>query len=156
MVLTRRHLRLALLAGLGWILAESILFWLTARQIGFFPTLLFLTGKGVIGFFLLAANLRTILGRVALKQWRHGLGQLGSASFAALGAFLIFLPGFLTTLAGLALFSHSVRAGVVRWLKREKTGRNRDEIITLDANEWREIGRRKPRRRTPKSPTVVP
>jgi len=156
MVVMRRHLRLALAAGLAWIVIESLLFWLTARQIGFFPTLLFLTGKGLVGFVLLAANLRAILGKVALSRWSQGLTQLGPAAFAALGAFLIFLPGFLTTFAGLALFSPSVRGKVMRWARAEKKRSRRDEVLTLDPEEWREISSRKPRRRTAKSPSVLP
>lgn len=139
MIVTRRHLRLALFAGLGWIAVEALLFWLMAGAIGFFPTLLLLTVKGVGGFMLLAANLRGILGKVALGGLRNGLAAVSDAGFAALGAFLIFLPGFMTTLAGLALFAPSVRMGLVRWLSREKKRGGGDGILSLDPQEWREV-----------------
>ena len=139
MIVTRRHLRIALFAGLGWIAVEAFLFWLMAGAIGFFPTLLLLTVKGVGGFMLLAANLRGILGKVALGDLRNGLAAVSDTGFAALGAFLIFLPGFLTTLAGLALFAPSVRMGLVRWLRREKKKGGGDGILSLDPQEWREV-----------------
>lgn len=163
MIVTRRHLRFALFAGLGWIAAEAFLFWLMAGAIGFFPTLLLLTVKGIGGFMLLAANLRGILGKVALGDLRNGLAAVSDAGFAALGAFLIFLPGFLTTLAGLALFAPSLRMGLVRWLRREKKRGGSDGILSLDPQEWREVETPQPplaqgdppalrrKRRTPRS-----
>lgn len=139
MVIHRRHLRLALYAGLAWIVAEAVLFWLVAGQIGFFPTLLLLTVKGIGGFMLLASQLRSIFGKIAVRDLKNGLAAISDAGFLALGAFLIFLPGFIPTLAGLALFAPSVRMRVVSWMNREKTRRPADGIITLDPDEWREV-----------------
>jgi len=139
MIVTRRHLRIAFLAFLGWFLAEALLFVLLGRAIGFLPAILLLAGKGLLGFMLFARNMRAILGKVALGDFRNGLAAVSDAGFAAAGAFLICLPGLLTTLAGLALFSPSIRAGVVRWARREKKGGG-DRILSLDAEEWREIG----------------
>ena len=156
MIITRRHLRLALFAGLGWIAAEAVLFWLTAGAIGFFPTLMLLTVKGVGGFMLLAANLRGILGKVALGDLRNGLAAISDAGFAALGAFLIFLPGFLTTLAGLALFSPSIRVALVRWLRRERKSGGGDGFLSLDPNEWREVETPRPPPSITESPALRP
>jgi UPF0716 family protein affecting phage T7 exclusion len=139
MVLHRRHLRLALYAGLGWIIAEAALFWLVAGQIGFFPTLLVMTVKGIGGFMLMAGQLRKILGKVALRDLKNGFAAISDAGFLALGAFLIFLPGFIPTLAGLALFAPSVRMRIVAWLNREKARQPADGVITLDPREWQEL-----------------
>lgn len=142
MIVTRRHLRLAALAALGWFLVEALLFYLLGRAIGFFPAILLLAAKGLFGFALFARNMRAILGKVALGSLRNGLAAVSDAGFAAAGAFLIFLPGLLTTLAGLALFSPSLRAGLMRWVKREKgRGAPADGVLSLDASEWREIDR---------------
>lgn len=152
MVITRRLLRLIGLGAIGWAMAEIVLFYLIGNAIGFLPATLAMMAKGFVGFVLLAANLRTILPRVALNGLGNGVAALSDAGFATLGAFLIFLPGVLTTLAGLALFSPSVRHGLVKWLKREKDrpGVDRDGILSLDATEWQEIS--PPKRRSPRKP----
>lgn len=141
MVITRRLLRLAGFGALAWLVIEVVLFYLLGNAIGFLPATLLMMGKGVIGFVLLAGHLRTILSKAALSNLTNGLAAVSDAGFAALGAFLIFLPGIVTTLAGLALFSPSIRHALVKWLKREKSrpGVDRDGILSLDPSEWREI-----------------
>lgn len=139
MIVTRRHLRFLFTAGLVWFAVECLLFWLLAGAIGFFPATFAMAFKGVVGFLLLASNVRKILAKVALSDLKTGLVAISDTSFAALGALLILLPGFLTTLVGLALFSPSIRMTLVRWLKREKKKGGGDGILSLDATEWREI-----------------
>lgn len=156
MILTRGILRIIFLACIGWIAVECVLFYLLAGTIGFLPATMVMVVKGIGGFLLLGANLRAILGKVGLHDLRNGLAAISDASFAALGAFLIMLPGCLTTLAGLALFSPSIRMALVRRMNREKRHADRDGVISLDASEWSEISKvgeeqpAKPRKRTPR------
>ncbi|MCA0424964.1 MAG: FxsA family protein [Proteobacteria bacterium] len=148
MMITPRLFRRAAYGGLLYIAVECFLFWLIAREVGILPMMAFVTLKGLVGFALFAGQLRAVFTGVALNPVRRGLSGLGSAGFGALGAFLILLPGVLTTLAGLALFAPSVRSLLLRWVRREKHRSARDEVITLDADEWRELGtRKKPRKR---------
>lgn len=147
MTITPRHFRLAALVGIAWIGCESLLFWLAAHQIGVLPVLAFITLKGFAGFALFATHLRSLFRGAALRPLQKGLSGLGSAGISALGAFLIFLPGMVLTLLGLALFAPSVRGAILRWAKREKRRSRRDEIVTLDAREWRDLGVVRPSRR---------
>lgn len=157
MKITPRHFRRAAWVGVLYISVECFLFWLVAREIGILPVMAFVTLKGLAGFALFAGQLRSVFTGFALNPVRRGLGGLGSAGFGALGAFLILLPGFLSTLAGLALFAPSVRALLLRWARREKGRSARDEVITLDANEWRDLGsRKKPRKRTERPRELSP
>jgi len=132
-------LRLAGLAAVLWFMAESALFWLAISTFGLMPTLAFLALKGIGGLVLLTSSLRGVFTGLALNPLTRGLGGIGEAGLVALGAFLIFLPGFAATLAGLALFAPSIRTGVVNWIRREKKASGRDTIITLDAADWREL-----------------
>lgn len=147
MIITQRLFRRAAFAGVLFIGVECVLFWLAGQQLGILPVMAFVTLKGFAGFALLVVHLRSALRGIALNPLRRGLSGLGSAGAGALGAFLIALPGFLTTLMGLALFSPTMRARAVRWMQREKRRSGRDEIITLDADEWRDLGAR---RKTPR------
>lgn len=145
MTITPRHFRLAAFAGLGFIMLEAVLFWLLSGHFGVFPVMVFVALKGFAGFALLARHLREVLRSMALNPLRRGLNGIGSTGLSALGAFLIFLPGIATTLIGLALFAPSVRGGLVRLIRREKSRNPRENIVTLDADEWREVGKVKKR-----------
>lgn len=151
MMITPRHFRVAAYAGLAFIALESVLFWLAARQLGILPVMAFVALKGFVGFGLLARHLREVLRSMALNPLRRGLTGLGSTGVSALGAFLIFLPGIATTLVGLALFAPSVRTGLMRLIRREKARNPRQDIVTLDADEWRELGavKKRVRRKVP-------
>lgn len=139
MIIKPFTLRLAGIGAAVWFLAESLLFWLCIQTFGLMPTLLALTLKGIGGLMLFVSSLKGLLRGVAVNPLSRGLSGLGDAGFSALGAFLIFLPGFAATLAGLALFSPSVRTGIMAWAKREKKASGRDQVITLDAADWQEI-----------------
>ena len=158
MSITPRHFRLAAFFGLCWIALECLLFWLAAGAVGVLPVLAFVTLKGFAGFMLFARGLRGIFGNLAANPVRNGLSGLGTAGFNAAGAFLIFLPGFGATLAGLALCAPSVRGAILSWVNREKRRGGRDAIVTLDTKEWREVGvrRKSPAPRARKSTDVAP
>lgn len=143
MSITPLLFRRVALFGLGWIAAECFLFWLAAGAVGVLPVLAFVTLKGIGGFMLFASSLRGIFSSLANNPIRNGLSGLGTAGLTALGAFLIFLPGFGATLAGLALFAPSVRGALLSWVNREKRRSGRDTIVTLDTKEWREVGVRR-------------
>lgn len=153
MILAPKHLRWLLWAGLGWLGLEIVLFWLAAGTFGFLPTLALMALKGAGGFLLLMRHVRSVVRSLAVNPLHRGLSGLGSSGFAALGAFLILMPGFTPALAGIALFSPSVRMGIVQWLRKEKRSSPSEDIVTLDAREWREIS--PPRRRTKKSTPPV-
>ena len=155
MILRKRHLRLAGFAGLAWIVLESLLFYVSVGAIGVFPTLALLTLKGIGGLFLLVISLRWAFRGMAIQPGRRGLGGAASALFSAAGALLILVPGFASTLLGLALFSPSLRAALTRLLWREKKRGGREAIVTLDPGEWREVSVRKPRRPR-KSRSIAP
>ncbi|HRK23358.1 MAG TPA: FxsA family protein [Beijerinckiaceae bacterium] len=131
-----------------WFVVEVVLFWLATGTFGVLPTLAALALKGILGGMLLLAHLRSVLSGLPKAVLTRGLGGLGSTGFAALGALLIFLPGMLTTVAGLALFSPSVRNWVMNRFRRKQHASGAEGTITLEPNEWREVSSRS-RRRAP-------
>lgn len=144
MIVRRWHLRMAALGVLGWIIAEALLFYAATRSIGVMATILFMALKGLGGLALFAIAVRTVLRNLARTGRRRGLPGAAHAGFAALGALLILVPGFLAPLLGVALYSPSARLGLLRFLKRR---RERDRsVLTLDRSEWREVSARRPRR----------
>lgn len=153
MAINPRYLRLIGGLALLWLVGECVLFWLASSTFGVFPTLAFLALKGIGGMMLLATSLKTAMRGFALNPLSRGVTGLGASGFSALGAFLILLPGFATSLLGLALFAPSVRTGILNWIRRDKRRNKQDAIITLDSQEWTEIGVRKTRapRKPPQS-----
>jgi UPF0716 family protein affecting phage T7 exclusion len=137
------------LAALGWIVAESVLVYAATKTFGVLPVFAFLTFKGLGGLLILAISFKAILTTLTLRNARRGLSGAAAALFSAAGAALILLPGLMTTFAGIALFSPSVRDWLTTSVKRR--GRTRDQILSLDPSEWSEVrpesNRRKPKRR---------
>ncbi len=156
MKLIRLHPRLLLAAGLGWIGLEFVLFWLCVQSIGVFPTLAFLTIKGGIGIILLATTLRGVFRTVVEGRFRQGVSHFGSALFVAAGALLVLLPGFLSTFAGLALFSPSARTSIFRMIRRGRRKSGRETIVALDPSEWRDVSAGKQKKRNSRSSAIVP
>lgn len=139
MILRRVQIRLAGLALLGWIVCEMLLFYAATRTIGVLPPIGLMALKGFAGLALLVFSMRRAFAGVLRAPGRRGLYGGINALFAAAGAGLILLPGFLASLAGLALFSPSVRSALLR---RIVGGRRRDRdrsIITLDRREWADL-----------------
>jgi UPF0716 family protein affecting phage T7 exclusion len=133
----------ALLFFLAWLIFEWLIFSAIAVRLGFFLTIFLYVAKGGLGLVLLAFAFRRIgLSRGRIASARNLTGVAGELAAMALGAILIAIPGILPTLAGLALFSPSVRKRLGRWfLQREAGGgraRNPDEI-DLDAGDYRRM-----------------
>ncbi len=119
-----------------WLVAEWLLFGLISRHIGWFLTILLSILKGGLGLFLLGFVLRRMqLNFRDILQSGEGRLRLAEPLLAIFGAILICLPGFVASLAGLALFSPSIRA----WLLRRFGRQNSSDFIDLSSDDYREI-----------------
>lgn len=98
-----------------WFGLEILAFSLVAHSLGFLASLALALGTTLLGL----SDIRRLL-----TIWpRAGSGEARSVSaydggLSALGAFLLILPGFVSDLAGLALKSPSVRAGLAQRLSK--------------------------------------
>lgn len=146
--------RRVLFAIVVWFAAELVLFYAASQTIGVLASVAFMAAKGLGGLVLFARALRTGLRKAA--EPRRGLGGIADALFAALGALLILIPGFLAPLAGIALFSPSARIYVVRKVKDARSKRAHPDIVSLEKSEWREVSARRPRRSPRKVRSLVP
>ena len=101
-------------------LAEIAGFILVGRAIGVLPTLALILIALVGGLALLRRQSVAALVRIRadLGAGRDPGPQLADAALQALGAVLIALPGFLTSLVGLALFVPRLRASLRGSLSR--------------------------------------
>jgi UPF0716 protein FxsA len=141
-----RHVKLMLL---GWLLAEVLLFILVVRMLGFGGAVLLGIATSVVGI----ATLRR-LGASAVNLLRGNVAGSGGSEgavpdglLAALGAFLLIVPGFVSDLAGLALATPSVRHRILARLgSRGPAGpkvvrRRTDGVVDLTPNEWSVVDR---------------
>ena len=134
-----------------WIGLELLAFSLVVHTLGFLATLVLSLATTLQGL----SDIRRLLvfrGGGESKENRNGSLQDGGLS--ALGAFLLILPGFVTDLAGLALKSPSVRAGLARrWADMGVTRdarRSRDDpsVIDLTPHDYRNVDQpKRPARR---------
>jgi UPF0716 protein FxsA len=130
--------------------AEIALFLMVAALVGWFWVCILFVATSAIGIFLLRRSGRSDLGRVAdglAKEGWRGVNRNTQGLANVLGAFLLVLPGFITDLAGAALFIPAVR----RWGARVMAGmaqkpKLREDVIDLEPGEWRRIPEKKPRR----------
>jgi UPF0716 protein FxsA len=137
----------AFIALLALPAAEIALFLILAALIGWFWTSILFVATSALGIFLLRHSGRSDLARVAdglAKGGLRGVNRNTQALANVLGAFLLILPGFITDLAGAALFVPAVR----RWAARAMTGtaqkpRPGDGVIDLEPGEWRRIPEKK-------------
>jgi UPF0716 protein FxsA len=139
-----------IIIGIGlWCAAEFCAFALVVSYLGLSGALLLGLATTVIGFSLLrrlgrdaASNLRQVFGGEGLVLQQ---GKLLDGGFAAFGAVLLILPGFLSDLIGLALSAPSIRFWLADRLKGKKATHpfepaySRDQIIDLGAQEWRRV-----------------
>jgi UPF0716 protein FxsA len=143
-----------------WIIIAVLL--LPVAEIATFVVVALLIGWGW-AFLLMAAT--TFAGFVVLKRAGRGrLANFGAAvtrndtagieanagSFLAiLGGILLFLPGFLTDLAGAALLLPPVRrACAARFRAIIGTPTSSRSVLDLEPDEWRQV----PDRETPRDP----
>jgi len=130
--------------------AEIALFLILAALIGWFWTACLFIATSVLGLFLLRRRGRRDLGRLADALATDGLRGVNRDTRGlgnVLGAFLLILPGFLTDLAGAALFIPAVRRWAARSVARTpQKPQPRDGVIDLEPSEWRRIPEKKRRR----------
>jgi len=134
--------------------AEIALFLILAALIGWAWTVTLFVATSALGLFLLRRSGRRDLARVAdgvakgdLRAVSRNTPELANV----VGAFLLILPGFITDLAGAALFIPAVR----RWAARAIAGvaqkpKPRDGVVDLEPGEWRRIPEKKRGRPRPK------
>lgn len=154
MIFERKHLRLAALGLIGWIVVETVLFVAATRTIGVLATLLFMALKGFGGLLLFVVSIKGALSDFTRPSRR--MTGLSGAAFRALGALLILVPGFLAPLVGVALFSPSVRSGLLRLVRHGRRQNAREVIVSLERTEWREVSVRRPRRAPRKERSLAP
>lgn len=140
--LSKRPVLILCLGALSlWFVLEWFLFGLISHTIGVFPTVLLSIFKGGFGIVLLSIVLRRFLMsmRSGLFNLQNGFkGSLMEPSLAVIGSILICLPGFLTSIIGLALFAPSFRAMIVSFgRKKSSTG-----TIDLARDDYHEIRRK--------------
>ena len=127
--------------------AEIALFLILAALIGWLWTTTLFVATSVLGLFLLRRSGRRDLARVAdglAKGDLRGVSRNAQGLANVIGAFLLILPGFITDLAGAALFIPPVR----RWAARviaptRRKPKPRDGVIDLEPGEWSRIPEKK-------------
>jgi UPF0716 protein FxsA len=134
-----------LLAGILVLpLAEIATFVVMGLLIGFGWALLLLVAISVAGLVVLRQG-----GRGRLARFRRAVSQADAHSLEANAAgfldvaagLLLLLPGFLTGVAGIALFVGPVRnriAGAIGALVR-KADPQRRRVVDLEPDEWRQM-----------------
>jgi UPF0716 protein FxsA len=140
-----------LAAGLtAWLVIEIVVFMLIVEFIGLLPAILLGVATTLLGLADVKRLLLYIRSRIGRPKKGSKPGGLVDGGLQALGSFLLMIPGFVSDLAGLALKSPSIRAGVA---ERIRTGSKRKgpPIIDLSPNEWKNIRHeRRAARSTPK------
>jgi UPF0716 protein FxsA len=126
-------------------LAEIAAFVMVASFVGVGVAFLLMFASSLAGFLLLRRA-----GRASLERLRAAMGGANPISIeanasgllAVLGGLLLFLPGFLTDLVGVALLIGPVR----RWCgaaARRSMGRRRDpadrSTLDLAPEEWKQV-----------------
>lgn len=133
-------------------LAEIAVFVLVAALVGLVPAFLLMLASSLAGFLLLRRA-----GRAGLERLRVAMGDADPAAIDAanagglltvLAGMLLFLPGFLTDLIGLALLIGPVRrwcgGAARRWLRRSDPADR--STLDLAPGEWRQVLDRAPDR----------
>ena len=97
---------------------ELVVFGLLCDTIGFWPTLLLLVLASFAGAALLRAQGVTTLTRIQMmmEQGQSPVAEIVEALWLAAAGVLLLVPGFLTTLAALALLVPITRRLVGAWL----------------------------------------
>jgi UPF0716 protein FxsA len=124
------------LAGVLWLSAEILAFYLVAHAIGLFAAILL----GVATTFLGLSDVKRLL---TFWRTREGGGATLDGALQALGSLLLIVPGFASDFAGLALKSPSVRAAIARRL-RERGRDGAGGVVDLAPNEWHRVSRGRP------------
>ena len=98
--------------------AELVVFGVLCDTIGFWLTLLLLLGSSLAGGLLLRAQGVTVLTRIQrmMEQGQSPVLEVVDALWLAAAAVLLLVPGFITTIAALALLLPITRRLVGVWL----------------------------------------
>ena len=98
--------------------AELLIFGFLCDRIGFWETLLMLVAASAAGALLLRSQGVTTLTRIQrmLEQGQSPVHEIIEALWLAAAGVLLLVPGFLTTLAGLALLIPFTRRLAGGWL----------------------------------------
>lgn len=130
----------------AWLVIEILVFVLIAEFIGLVPAILLGLATTALGLADVKRLLLYIRARLS-KPGENKPGGLVDGGLQALGSFLLLLPGFVSDLAGLALKSPSIRAGLAERIRTGSPKRNGPPTIDLSPNEWKTIQhkRRAPR-----------
>jgi UPF0716 protein FxsA len=121
-----------------WLVIEWFLFGLISRAIGIFPTIVLSVLKGGFGLILLGFVLRRFSSTFGSKT-DDATFRLIEPALAILGAILICLPGFLTSIIGLALFAPSFRAMIMGWGKMGAKSKGLNDTIDLAKTDYHEV-----------------
>lgn len=140
---SRRILRAGIILLAGWVTLEIVLFQLVAARIGWGALLALLSIKGGIGLFLIGALMVRGLATIRTDALhRRGLEAVARAGFGVASAVLIVIPGLIPPLIGVALFSPSLQAAILRRFGPfveavPKT--TAEKNFDLAADDWREV-----------------
>lgn len=128
-----------------WFIAEFLALMLVVHWIGWTGALVLGLAISFLGFRQLSA-----LGQGAAQNLRQAMAQgtmpqtdMLDSMMAAMGAFLMILPGFLSDIVGLALTAPSARQYLARYFGGggRQRSRQRDEVIELNPEDWHSIER---------------
>lgn len=129
-----------LAAGLAtWLVIEIVVFVLIVEFIGLLPAILLGVGTTLLGLSDVKRLLLYARSRIGKPKTGGKSGGLVDGGLQALGSFLLLIPGFVSDLAGLALKSPSIRAGLADRIKTGGPRRKGPPIIDLAPNEWKNI-----------------
>lgn len=121
-----------------WLVIEWFLFGLISRAIGIFPTIVLSVLKGGLGLILLGFVLRRFSSSFGTNK-DNATFRLIEPALAIFGAILICLPGFLTSIIGLALFAPSFRAMIMGWGKIGAKSKGSNDTIDLAKTDYHEV-----------------
>jgi UPF0716 protein FxsA len=136
-------------------LAELAAFMLVAGTIGWFCATAALIGTSIVGALLLRHTGPRELHRLRLAMREGGMPALHldyPPVAKLIGALLLAFPGFVSGIAGAALFVPRLRTWAASALRKAISAprpRNptRDPVIDLSPDEWHRIADRRPRRK---------
>ena len=97
------------LLAAAYLLSELIVFFLLGLWIGFGWAILLLIGLFIAGIVVSAWQLRALTARVSAQQVNPGR-LTADAALTVVGAFMVAVPGILTTASGLLLMLPPTRA----------------------------------------------
>jgi len=138
-------------------LAEIAAFGAVAWQIGLAGALLLIMATSLTGAAILRRAGREGITRFRAAARGGGIAEVeiaGRQVATVLAGFLLFLPGFLTDIAGLALLIPPLRRRLVTLLWRQAGAgvRTDSSVVDLKPDEWRQVPDPRIEQQTPNRP----